>query len=134
MRVGCACGTGDQRDQLTSWHGGGVARRPSGRGTGYHGGHTALTRRLPHLHTPEPLCHPATAVTRAVLGDLLRLGFHFKAVAAFVEREQSPWDPRHATRSPSVYRRALASGLTGACLAGPIRVCGLWTGGHRMWW
>ncbi|PNW88207.1 hypothetical protein CHLRE_01g019150v5 [Chlamydomonas reinhardtii] len=49
---------------------------------------------------------------RAVLGDLLRLGFHFKAVAAFVEREQSPWDPRHATRSPSVYRRALASGLT----------------------
>ncbi|EFJ46835.1 gamma tubulin interacting protein [Volvox carteri f. nagariensis] len=49
---------------------------------------------------------------RQVLADLLRLGFHFKAVSTFVEWEHAPWDPRHSTRAPSVYRRALASGLT----------------------
>ncbi|GIL67009.1 hypothetical protein Vafri_20405 [Volvox africanus] len=49
---------------------------------------------------------------RQVLLDLLRLGFHFKAVNTFVEWEHAPWDPRHSTRPPSVYRRALASGLT----------------------
>ncbi|GLC46124.1 hypothetical protein PLESTM_001829900, partial [Pleodorina starrii] len=49
---------------------------------------------------------------RQVLGDLLRLGFHFKAVSTFVEWEHAPWDPRQDSRPPSVYRRALASGLT----------------------
>lgn len=43
----------------------------------------------------------------------MRLGFHFKAVNTFVEWEHAPWDPRHTSRAPSVYRRALASGLTG---------------------
>ncbi|KAG2493656.1 hypothetical protein HYH03_008171 [Edaphochlamys debaryana] len=49
---------------------------------------------------------------REVLADLMLLSFHFKAVSTFVEWEHAPWDPHQRTRPPSVYRRALASGLT----------------------
>ncbi|KXZ48724.1 hypothetical protein GPECTOR_25g307 [Gonium pectorale] len=52
---------------------------------------------------------------REVLSELLRLGFHFKCLSVFVEWEVAPWATEEwtsRTRPPSIYRRALASGLT----------------------
>ncbi len=77
----------------------------------------------PTQHTPAPTPHlkhhprlPNTtppAPPRAVLADLLRLGYHFKAVSSFVAMEQLPWEHGRAAGQQSVYLQALASGLTG---------------------
>jgi hypothetical protein len=99
-------------------------------------------RCLPRLSLPLPPRH--------VLTDLLVLGFHFKAIHTFVEWENAPWEPRHTTRPPSVYRQALAAGLTGeggrrthsACACALLRrgfACGFRPpaardAGPRGWW
>lgn len=48
---------------------------------------------------------------REALNELVTLGYHYKAINAFVEHEGMAY--KHEREEMSTYRRALAAGITG---------------------
>lgn len=62
----------------------------------------------PHLPRCDSSPCPLFSTRRHVLEGLLKLGFHYRAISAFIEKD------RHLSlEKGSVYRRALTSGLAG---------------------